>query len=454
MRNAVLVLALLGACKFDPLPSLSGDDAGGGDDGGGSDACTGLACMVPECQPGMETKLIGTVMLPNGTTPMAGIDVYVPNRDPGAFTTGATCATCGPLPGDPIVKTRTNERGQFELINAPAGPDIPLVITIGKWRRQMQLPMVRACETTMLDPANTRLPKSRTDLTQNTRSVDMPKIAISTGNADALECLVRKIGVADTEFGTLGGMEAIHLYATGGQGSGVRMSSTGSFAMSQALWSTTAQLSQYDVVMLSCEGGTNAGNKPQSARDAMKTYVDTGGRLFASHYHNIWIGGDPATGALGPVAWRNIAMFSNQTGNPVQPEATIDMSHAPGMAFAMWQQSVTGGTLGRIPVETATARTSIQQFDQSMALQWSTMQFPGGLVPPQNFSFATPVEMPAAQRCGRVTFSDTHVSASSTSQPTQNFPGGCAQGAQSALTPQELALVYLLFQTQTCVGAP
>jgi len=40
--------------------------------------------------------------------------------------------------------------------------------------------------------------------------------AISTGNVDALECLLRKIGIEDTEFTNPSGTGRIHIYRSNG----------------------------------------------------------------------------------------------------------------------------------------------------------------------------------------------------------------------------------------------
>src|SRR5687767_11667605 len=98
----------------------------GGDDGDDSpplpEPCEGLRCNVTDCAAAGKpaTSISGTVYAPNGTLPLHGITVYVPNRDPGPFTDGAQCMRCvNNLPGDPIVQTFSDEAGRFTLSGVP-----------------------------------------------------------------------------------------------------------------------------------------------------------------------------------------------------------------------------------------------------------------------------------------------------------------------------------------------
>src|SRR4051812_43315587 len=107
--------------------------------------CTGIQCNVTDCSSkGMQpTTITGTVFAPNGTLPLFGIDVYVPNADPGPLKAGVACGSCSTgLPGNPIVQTQTDEAGKFTLTGIPDGDNIPLVISTGKWRRQIKISRV------------------------------------------------------------------------------------------------------------------------------------------------------------------------------------------------------------------------------------------------------------------------------------------------------------------------
>jgi hypothetical protein len=70
----------------------------------------------------------------------------------------------------------------------------------------------------------------------------------------------------------------------------------------------------------------------------------------------------------------------------------------------------------------------------------------------QYMSFTTPVEQPAADRCGRVVFSDLHLSSGDQSLDTLTFPSeGCTSDV-AQLSPQEKVLAFMVFAIGSCVG--
>ena len=200
------------------------------------------------------------------------------------------------IAGFPLSLSTTDENGNFTLTNVPAGANIPVYVSSGKWRREFVIQNVPSCTTTAIADEQTRFPKNKSE-------GFMPQIAISTGNADALECLVRKLGIDDAEMGTGGSDKKIHLFAdtgSGGEGANSFRSGfpggSGNFADSMTLWNSFDVLKTYDIVILSCEGGQYPETKPQTSMDAMKQYADIGGRVFVSHWHNIWIEGSTEGG--------------------------------------------------------------------------------------------------------------------------------------------------------------
>ena len=412
----------------------------------GEDECTGLECNVVDCtgQGKPETTIKGTVFAPNGTLPLYGVNVYVPNAPVPPMTDGAECARCDDnLPGSPIVRATTDEAGNFVLSGAPSGADIPLVIASGKWRRQITIPAVAECADTSLDAQQTRLPKNKSE-------GDMPKIAITTGNADALECLLPKLGIDLAEITSDSGDGRVNLFTDegiGGQGED-RFDAGGMFSAATTLWNDVDKLKQYDIVFFSCEGGQYPASKSQAAMDAVKAYADFGGRVFMSHWHNIWIEGSTEGGGnQAPAVWPSIANWSNG-GNTSDPATDIidEQSNPKGTAFATWMLNVMGST-NRGEIIVNEGRQTVTSVDETKAERWVYYQ-PN--MAPQMFQFTTPNEAPADQRCGKVVFSDMHVSADSSSNPgSPGYPGQCDT---SPLTPQEKALAFMFFDLASCVG--
>jgi hypothetical protein len=434
-----------------------GSSKGSGDDGDGGntkpDACVGLECQVVDCakmgqQP---TTLTGTVFAPNGTLPLYGIQVYVPLNDPGTPTDTLECDRCSAsLPGGAVAQTTSGEDGKFRLENVPVGDNIPLVIKSGKWQRKITIPRVEQCVDSPLAATDTSLPKTKAE-------GNIPKIAITTGDADALECLIRKLGL-EQEMSVGGGAGRVHLFAGDGANKigGTNMPSV------QTLWDTDAHLKAYDIVILSCEGGQIASGTPktQNNLDAMKAYADAGGRVFASHWHNIWIGGNfrdqGVNPTLKPAVWDSIVTtWAPGDGTPADPVSIDEVSNPKGTAFANWMVNVGGTgpttqpnatTRGQVTLQAAGRRMTARVLDLAKAERW-VYNPPNGA--PQNFQFTTPNEVAADNRCGKVVFSDMHVSADSTSVPANPFPTNCSN---AGLTPQEKALAFMFFDIASCVG--
>ena len=443
---------------------------GMGSNNTGPDACAGLQCQVVNCEAmGMPpTTISGTVFAPNGTLPLYGINVYVPNSDPGPMPSGLTCNQCSAtLPGDPVGKpVQTDEAGKFTLTDMPTGTNIPLVITTGKWRRIINISNVGMCNDTPTMTADTRLPKSIDDMTPNTKTcgagpcVDMPKIAMTTGGCDVLECLARRLGIADKEFTNSSGTGHVHLYQ-GTQGAGAFDASFGngqggaSFASATPMWGgnlpgTPATLTNYDIVMMSCECGQTPNTKPDAAIAAMKSYADMGGRVFASHWHNVWIGGGFASGGT-PAAnavWAPIATWDAAAGDPGSPDLIDEVNNPKGPSFATWMLNVAGSTVrDQIVIQAGTDRSTATALDTTKAERWTYTGASPGLMSPQNFQFTTPQENSADNRCGKVVFSDMHVSGGPLGT---TFPASC--GATTTLTPQEKALAFMFFDIASCVS--
>jgi hypothetical protein len=347
------------------------------------------------------------------------------------------------------VQAGTDETGSFKLDKAPAGPNIPLVIQVGKWRRQITIPNVAPCaDTALTDPQVTRLPRNKAE-------GDLPRIAIAAGGADQMECLPIRLGIDPAEFTAGTGDGRIHLYSGREQGANRPITSidptlpgAGPLAPATDLWANVDSLKKYDIVILSCEGNSYPTTKPMESRQAMYDYSSLGGRVFASHWHNVWFeeGPDPlpTTGT-----W-------NLRADPPDAEephpAAINQTFPKGAALANWLVNVGASTtLGQIDL--TYPRDNIQAVNETVAREWITLDntnFPQSPKTVQYMSFNTPIGVPEEQVCGREVYTNLHVAAVDSDDPTRNqvFPLGCEARDLSA---QEKVVAFMLFDLSSCV---
>jgi hypothetical protein len=453
---------------------------GGGDGGGGPPAgCAGLQCQIHSCTGGGSTTISGTVYDPAGNNPLYDVVVYVPNSTPGPLKTGASCDSCDSLyTGDPIAAAQTDATGKFVMKNAPDGTSIPLVIQIGKWRRQITIPSVTACQDNpQTDKTQMRLPRSSSE-------GDLPNIAISTGGADSLECLLTRIGVdLATEYtDSATGTGHIHIFrgspdaqAAGNIPSPPQLTAS-TPSSKTSLWDQTAHMMPYDIVLLSCEGEETLSPNQQALVD----YTTAGGRVFASHFHYNWFSAGPFSQASPPLAtW---TAGANSITDPPAPDVTYgDIVQAlpdggvfeKGVALHTWLQTTSSLVNDELPIVDPKHNADLGAAN-TLSQEWIKADknaiepnLPNGPITPvpgttEYFTFDTPLHPTAFDDagapiyCGRVVYSDLHVGAASGDylgvgggQPiVSSAPGGCANNPLSA---QEKALEFMLFDLSSCV---
>ena len=422
-------------CGGGGVPSVCGVPA----------SCTNLCLKQVTCSnPAVTTTVTGKVFAPNGVDPLLNALVYVPNAAVMPFSQGVTCDQCGaPASGSPLVSATTAVDGSFTLKNVPVGANIPLVIQLGRWRRQVTIPNVASCTNTAVSSMLTRMPRNKAE-------GDIPLMAFSTGAVDALECVMRKIGIDDPEFTAPSGTGRIHLYqgltdhnskyhtaniwASGGA------KASGS-PFEDQLWTTQAQLNKYDLVFFPCQADeADPTLRNATVHQNLINYVNAGGRVFATHFSYIWF--------FQTAPFSSTAQW-NVTQHPSPPNQTgyVNMTFPKGQALAQWLQIVNASTvLGQIPLQ-------VIRHDHDNVIPpsqaWMTVNdsvFPGAIV---HYTFNTPVGAAAQNQCGRVLFDDFHVENTSFA-PTIGalFPTECAAGA---MTPQEKLLEFMIFDLASCV---
>jgi hypothetical protein len=184
---------------------------------------------------------------------------------------------------------------------------------------------------------------------------------------------------------------------------------------------------------------------------AVHDYAGLGGRIFMSHWHNIWLGGESGVPSHGISAWQSIATWNYAA--PQDQEETvgcIDQTVEKGAAFARWLHHVGASTtMGQLPITGARYTLPTNDPKKSDRRVYLEPSLSNNHVSVQDLQFTTPNDVPASQRCGKVVFSDMHVSAGSRSRPIVPFPNDCSA---ADLTPQEKALAFILFDISSCVG--
>jgi len=400
------------------------------------DNCTRGACTQTACANGAKTTVSGVVYDPAGKTPLYNVVVYVPNEPLAELPTGASCDTCSsPYSGRPIAAALTDSSGHFSLEHMPVGDNIPLVIQIGKWRRAVTVPSVAACADTPIDASLTRLPR-------NINEGHIPRIAIANGGSDALNCLLKKIGVDVAEFTSETAAGRVNQYA--GLNAPTTNADGSTLTSTYTLWGSATSMKAYDIMLMSCEGNDNsgAGSASTTMRQAVKDFADAGGRVFGSHWHNAWV-------FEGPSPWPTVAKHaSGAHGFDDDITVPIITTFPKGMAFAQWLANVGGSpTPGEIVIHGAEHSVDSTNAGAQSWIAGTDATNSKPMV--QYFSFNTPVEVTPEQQCGRVVMSDLHVSAGSPSDSGKlPFPSGCVT---TELTPQEQAPEFMLFDLSSCV---
>ncbi len=395
--------------------------------------CTNLCLKQVTCPVAtVTTTVTGTVFAPNGTDPLPNTLVFVPNAAVLPFAPGVACESCGAsTSGSPLVSAVTGVDGTFTLKNVPVGTNIPLVIQNGRWRRQFTIPSVTACVNTALPSSGTsqlRMPRTKAE-------GDLPLMGFVTGSVDALECVLRKIGIADSEFSNPSGAGRVRFYKGAGS-AGAQYNAT--TPVETTLVGSQAEINKYDMVLFACQGSQY--DQSAAAKQIVLNYANAGGRIFATHYSYVWLYDNAPFSST--ATW-NVDQFANFSSDP--ETGFIDMTFPKGLQLAQWMKLLyPASVLGQIQI--ATLRND---FDGVVAPSqlWISLKDPNYPKPvPMHYTFNTPVGAPAASQCGRVVYDDFHVEDALTAGTT--FPTECVAGA---MTPQEKMLEFMLFDLGSCV---
>jgi hypothetical protein len=399
-------------------------DASG--DGSSGDACTGIGCMVANCASRSlpPTSLSGTVFAPDGALPMYNAVVYVPGAPLDPLLDGPANPAC--VSGAPVALTRTDVSGRFKLDNVPTVRNLPVVIQLGKWRREITVSTVNDCADLALPASETRLPRT-------TAEGHLPRIAVTTGFAECLECLVRKVGVADSEFSSGTGTGRVQLYT---EPDAFTLQVGG--ASIEAASALQTRMMQYDILLFSCDGTESI--KQPAVQQILLDYVNAGGWAWLSHLQARWVA--PLTPPPPPPPFPRFAQFDflNTVQPPASVMARIDTATPKGRLFADWMNRVGAASSDGV-MTVSFSRNTCFSVDPALAQRQIFLDPPlsSGFSGVQLFSWS-------AGNRGKVVFSDMHLEMPNTAATT--FPGECPA---EAFTPQAKMIAFQLFDQPTCV---
>jgi hypothetical protein len=422
-------------CGGAGLPNVCGNGSGP------TAGCDNLCKQQVMCPPGQETTVTGTVFAP--TPPQFGMAdplynalVYVPNKPLAPFPAGVACDLCGtPVSGSPLITVLTGPDGKFTLKNVPVGDNIPLVIQIGRWRREVKLPKVTACTSMALPAELTRLPR-------NQQEGNIPQMAIATGQYDPFECVLRKVGIDVSEFTPPSGTGRVHVYRYEGARLAMGVTPPGGQLVG-GVGANMGALDKYDMVLLPCDDDSP---KLVGELRALQDYTAKGGRLFLTDFSYSWLHDEMAGGLFaGRGQW---LPETEHVGDDYT--TVVDQSFPKGQAFAEWLRVVGASTtLGQLPIHDPYNGASYFDGVVAPTQRWLYTEAPVKTV--QHFTFNTPVNAAADKQCGRVVFSTFHVAEENLSLEAlldPRFPRDCTN---KPMTPQEKALEFMLFDASACV---
>ncbi|MEY4509103.1 MAG: hypothetical protein RLZZ450_1225, partial [Pseudomonadota bacterium] len=311
----------------------------------------------------------------------------------------------------------------------------------------------------------------------------LPKVAVSTGDVDAMECVLLGMGIQQSEFTLPTGSGRVHLYRA--NGTAMNNACTGTYNLflncadnnnagcvnnrsgcswtnpDTKLYASQESINAYDLVVFDCEGNDHYTRAAQPL-SRLLSYVDNGGRVFASHWSYEWLDNNgtldgasawTSAGGLDTSATAFVALPSGPTARPAA-NAGKSLIYRDWLD---WQGALAGTAAGKL-TRPATPQLVITdprdvagQTPGNSTDEWLYRSKSGARV--QQLSFNTPYGAPEANLCGRVAFSAFHVAASSAGSTLSTkgtvFPNECPA---ASLTAQEKTLAFMLFDLATCVS--
>ncbi|HLK39858.1 MAG TPA: hypothetical protein VKU41_24045, partial [Polyangiaceae bacterium] len=350
----------------------------------------------------------------------------------------------------------TDAYGHFQLTGVPATTHVPLVVQTGKWRREVFLNSVTACQDNPVAAQNTRLPRNR-------KEGDMPQMLLMNGGCDDLGCFLRSIGVDASEFTAPKGGGRVDVFA----GSGGATLSNGT----AGTWGTPvfakSDYEYYDIALLACECAPHM--EPTGGPQALHDWLNEGGKVFASHFNYTWFQNGP-TDFQGVATWKGSSIAIGM-GN-----YNLDTTFPKGMVLREWLDNIkaipaNSNTIALKFVADSVGTVNMTKPQATVRWIYDGTGQGGGLLggggmggmmstagDVKYLSFLTPIggipgsttgENGGPGYCGKAVFTDLHTT-SSINKQYNNIPADCPNN--TALNAQQDALEFLFFDLSACVS--
>lgn len=431
--------------------------------------CRGLACDVPRCPAGSPTSLSGRVTAPNGQQPIPQALVYIP-ESPGPLTpipAALQCEACNrPVSDRTVSVTQTGIDGRFVLRGVPAGDTIPIVIQKGRFRRRFEV-RITPCQAQAVIAQSggdsLPLPGSRSE-------GDLPQMAVAAGDYDAIECVLRELGIAPGEFSGADepsgdGTGGVHLYNNQAPGA---PTIAGQSPLSRLL-RDRERLLRYPLIFLNCSGPTYSESllRDPTVIANLRDYLATGGRLYVTDWSYDFLAQVPELSPF--ICFEDDLDCAITTphgfhtapargGSQSQLSAQVSTATPTTRALSDWIAGLPGERplvptalpiSDLLPGWVVVHKTAAQ--DSSFpTTTWLTAELTDRLRPPQVRPLTVSFDYPPRAPCGRALFSSYHTRQRSMRLP---FPAYCPPTG-SGLLPQEHILAFLLFELGSCLGPP
>lgn len=402
-----------------PLLDMSNDDgATTGVEEGGNE-CAG---QVPQT----DGVLTGTVYAPNMQLPISGALVYLTDDVVEPVPDGTYCAECVELDcGTPFALT--NPDGSFSLPSKSGAQK--LVVQKGQFLRVTDINVQPGANP--VNPTQANLPNQWNPA----QGMWIPRIAVYDTDPDKVYNVLAKFGLGQTDANgaLVNGTQQFDLISDGDEG---------------AFLDNLSAMEQYHIIFVPCASTKywiGAPNVPQNRIDNIRTYVEAGGKWYATDHSNEYI----------EAPFPNYQEFHNPGMPDIQPAYTSNGTVVePGLlawleALPANLKDIGGGnqTLNALPSITTTLNYSgidqvseiLVQNDQGEDVNVGHRTWVEGPCSScSNPGQVRPMAVSGQYGCGRMMYSTFENSSS-------NHPG---------LNPQELVLLYMILEIGVCFGDP